>query len=220
MNTFERRALLEQHGFVVAQKSFRGSSGRELHYLLQLLPDGSRGTEQSRAEFESRQYFVQLDSGDWQRWGSGVWCTFESGPWNELAEQPVPIVSPTAVTVSANAAIVPTTPAIDSVAKSTADAELHPFLQHCLQSGFTWDDRKNAARGPVDLGNRWLLKDGVSYLALPRNQVLIDRHWQEHRLETLAAHTPAPVASRAKPFVSMKQQPLQITGNRKQIRLF
>lgn len=216
MTPDDRREMLELHGFSVARRSFAGRNGQRLYYVLQLLPDGTRGNA-TKSELDGRQCSIDLETGIWNQWGSGIDQPFEAGPWWEgetQAHEP-----------------------ISSIVESVDHIQATGFYAECQAAGFVLDPR--GVQRITEHSSNWSATfNGRPYALLDQLKIksIIDpqfrsysleeflKQYQNHPSESAAGpavvHDENPEHRTQKRFVSMLQKPVVSSGNNKQFSLF
>lgn len=189
MTTTERINWLTARDFEIAGRGFVGMDRREWRYM-RCLPVTGIWNRETRP---GRQFFLQLESGDWQCWGTGVIERWESGPWHECVE---PVAQ--AVTAEASAAEV---------------SPLHPWISQLQQLGFRFISTINS------VGNAWALFHGERVLVHTWCQKFTTRGFQTFgSVDELLAMQPVSTPSRL--FVSMRDNPITMSGRTRQLALF
>jgi|GEM_PF-6545630 len=204
MTPDQRREFLASRDFSVARQPFQSLRG-PMWYMLELQPDGSRGNKQQR---EGRSYSVDLHSGLWTRWGDHGWFKWEQGPWNEQAF-------------------------------NVEQQPFVPFVDRCLEAGFVLDERQcNHIINGRDFGSRFARFGDRKFLLYPLTEEIIDTRFNVYQLDefmkqnggfvnqngpsvgqtTEKVNRTAPIVNR--PFVSMKDEPVEYSGANSQPVMF
>lgn len=190
------REFLISRGYDVATLDFPGQDGRRWVYVRSVPVDGIW----NRLTRVGRQWFVQLQSGDWRNWDDAKQRPWSQGPWHECLE---PIEGTQA-------------PGIPSTSEPLPDSL---FVQSLRQLGFT------PVSPPSWLGNVWVERNGIQSLAVASSRSLVRMHQgqleqtplvRECSPEAAKPVTTPPVAL----FVSMQTCPVQISGRNHQAALF
>lgn len=191
MTPDERLNYLDALGFNVARRPFREA----IHYMRLRLPDGVPITRES---LHGNQYSVDISNGRWNRWG----CD-RDGQWHPLDEL---LQSPAAAAVAFDA------------------REQMTFVEHCLAHGFTLDDRLD--RSNVDFGNRFARFAGRRYLLVEWTRTIVDCRFNAVTLDAFlmrasgTSMAPDPASAPPRPFVSMQERPIIMSGRTVQLSLF
>ncbi|WP_437230362.1 hypothetical protein SH661x_001921 [Planctomicrobium sp. SH661] len=174
MTVADHRQFLESRGFIVARDPFPGTSGP-----LWFAQEPAIDPRIKREKFGPHNLFIDLATGSWQHWGEQTWHRFDVGPWNELIEEESPDLSTLNSQHSTSTGEREADSADRSEAPPPLPPELHCFFAQCLAAGFAWDDRLNRECNHVvsgwETGNRWMLRDDVSWLVSSRTQTINGR---------------------------------------------
>lgn len=196
--------FLRGQGLDVAGRSFTGVDGRQWLYARHV-PESGNWNALTKP---GRQFFIQPDSGDWKLWGDAATYEWNSGPWHECYEgEPQPV-----------------SPCGDA---ETVDDGQHPFLRAAIAQGFE-------PKGSMSfVGNITGTYNGRLVIASTKTESFVANVGTVESFKTLAeidewrgtGHKPKEIqepgtVTPAKPFVSMREKPIEFSGRTKQGSLF